>query len=206
VGFSAVVQAKKKTVLKLISTYGSAKAVDYEQRRRKPTEKGVNVRYTIKAPEAQALYNKNKGVIDQFNRYRLQYFRLGRDNNDAVKYVRFFLSAWTVNAYLHFLAVNSADSGSLTITQLDYRIEIINWFLERIGMGPEVAVPRVSLDVLHWPLQAQFKKNCTYKTSGVRCQNKSTTYCQGCGPNVRYCGVHLRDFHVNLPQVRSLHM
>jgi len=204
-GFCVVVQAKTKTVLKLVSTFGSPKAVDYEQRRRKPTISTVPIRYTIKAPEAQMLYNKHKGAVDQFNRFRLQYFRMGRDNNDAVKYVRFFLSAWMVNAYLHFLACNpinedgdeqdEAAHSAPPMSQLEYRVAAIDWLLELIGLGPE-PVPQSS--PIHWPEQRTIKRNCTHKEAGRACSNKSYTWCQACGAQVQLCGKHLDDYHANL--------
>jgi len=190
VGFSLVVQAKKNTVLKLLATHGAATPADYVQRRRKPFVKGKDTPvYVINAPQVQQMYNEHKGVIDQFNRARLLYERICRDDNTNNLYCRAFQSFFITNGFNHYVALfnGSADAGS--IPQLEYRKAGLDAILSKLG----IVWPPVPPPTTHWPSRATGShRRCT----ADGCERKISSICLACGKDVLLCRQHLDERHL----------
>lgn len=78
-----VLQAKKSTILYLLTNYGSPSSVNTMHRRRKHPK----TKYWVKAPQAQGEYNGYKNLVDNYNRSLLQYMPKNRTNTAQKKYV-----------------------------------------------------------------------------------------------------------------------
>lgn len=78
-----VLQAKKSTVLYLLTNYGSpSPVITMHQRRKWPMGK-----FKVRSPQAQGEYNSKKNLVDNANRALLQYMPENRTETAEKKYV-----------------------------------------------------------------------------------------------------------------------
>lgn len=160
------IRTKKKVYLNILTNWASLKAEEVWYKKRKfPAGE-----YSIKAPAVQKEYNIYKAKVDQWNKNLLQYYRFGRFTGKESFYMRFFVHAFTLQAYTLYCA----STGS-SIPQLEFRKRLINE-LHTVIFGPAPAAP-LSSSVAHWPVdQKPAKKKCQVD----HCGSSAYFYCPGC--------------------------
>lgn len=158
--------------MRLFANIFSPAPREWQQQRRKPTETKQKLTYKIMAPEVQIIYNKYKCGIDLWNRLRFQSFRFDRSTNDGFFYVRFFISAWLTNAYLHFQALGFNKH----VTHREYLEGVVFAIFELLGIN--LSPPKPAPVQIHAIFKRLHFKKCR------NCKNVSRNECSGCPDHV----------------------
>lgn len=141
----------------------------------------------IMAPEVQIIYNKYKCGIDLWNRLRFQYFRFGRSTNDGFFYVRFFISAWLTNAYLHFQALGFDKQ----VTHRQYLEGVVYAIFDRLNI--DLSPPKPAPVQIHALISRTKDLHCR------KCRSHSRKQCTGC-PDHILCNKCYEERHREMTQ------
>jgi hypothetical protein len=161
-----MIRTKKKVYLNILTNWADLKPQEVYYRKRKfPAGE-----YSIKAPAVQKEYNTYKAKVDQFNKNLLLYYRYGRFTGKESFYMRFFVHAFTLQAFTLYSASNNSN-----MTQLEFRKTLIRELHSCIfGLAPEAGLTN---KVAHWPVDRHpHKKKCQVD----KCGSSAYFYCPAC--------------------------
>ncbi len=176
------IRTKKKVYLNLLTNWADLSTQTVIQRKRKHPE-GT---YTIKACAVQKEYNLHKSKVDQWNKALLTYYRHGQFTSIEASYTRFFIHAWTLQAWTLYKASKEPD-----IRQLDFRKSLLQQ-LAAVIFPPVLKAPLVRLPI-HWPTPRSPAKG---KCAVNNCRSSCTHYCYLC--EMWGCILCLTNYHLEL--------
>lgn len=160
------IRTKKKVYLNILTNWADLKPQEVLYRKRKYPAGD----YVVKAPAVQKEYNIYKAKVDQWNKNLLLYYRYGRFTGKESFYMRFFVHAFTLQAYTLYCAANGSS-----MSQLEFRKSLIEELYSFI-FGTVQDVPLRSA-VAHWPVDKKpYKKKCQVD----KCGSSAYFYCPGC--------------------------